>query len=95
MARKRSYNELQELRERIQQRRWRDHNYNGDSLSSRAEAQAYRYSRNIANSASGKNASARFKKAVDANNIAKREQIRKSMLNRKYSANTYKGINAG
>lgn len=95
MPRKRSYRELTELRERIEARQERDHNYDGNSLTSRAAAQAYRYSRNIANSKSGKAASARFKSAVEAGDTAKREQIRETMLNRQYSANTYKGLSVG
>lgn len=95
MSRKRSYNELQDLRERIDARQLRYRNFEGNSLSSRAATQAYRYQRNIANSASGKAASARFKAAVEAGDVKKREQIRETMLNRKYAAGTYKGLANG
>ena len=92
MARKRSWRELKKIEEYTRKRSLEGR---GGALTDKANYMATKFADNIANSKSGKRNSERYKAAYDKNDSSKQDKIREAALNRKYSANTYKGINAG
>lgn len=92
MARKRSWNELQDV---IKYVRKRNIDGRGGQIFDNAESLAERYQNKIAFSRSGRKNSERYKAANRAKDTKKAEEIRNAALNRKYSERTYKGLVGG
>ena len=92
MARKRSWRDLQKIKDYANQRILSGR---GGVLSASAAGKAVEYADNIKYSKSGRQNAQRYKEYVAKYGVKKAREMSEKYLTRKYSANTYMGLNGG